>query len=386
MPILVHSGFDNVSGSFSYRELMTNDVSLRVIADVELEDPLMMLQTGGTTGKPKIAKVNYRMILWNAVNTVRDLIIPYDTTITAVPLYHIGGFTYTIPLLFWGGTNILMPRWDVNLYLDLVQRERPTFLFLVPSQLKTMIDSPKFQTTDFSSVRFLTAGGAALTSEMIKAVFEKGITQKQGYGMTEMGPGIFALDPLDGYNYMGSIGKPNILVEAKVVRSDGSEAGPNESGELLLRGPSVFGGYWNNEIETCETFEEGWLKTGDIVLRTNDGYFYVIGRTKNIIRSGSESIFPEEVEKLLQSHPAVAEALVIGIPDPKWGEVPKALIVVRKTMNVSVENLYTFCADKIAKYKIPKYFEFVPGIPKDSMGKTSRVRLAQLFGEQKDQE
>lgn len=382
-PILVHSGSRNTSRSLAYKEQMDRAALLQDVAKVELEDPLMILQTGGTTGKPKIAKVNYRMILWNAVNTVRDLIIPYDTTITAIPLHHIGGFTYTIPLLFWGGTNILMPRWDVDLFLDLVQKERPTFLFLVPAQLKTMIDSPKFRGTDFSSVRFLTAGGAALTPEMIRAVFEKGITQKQGYGMTEMGPGIFALDPFDGYRYMGSIGKPNILVEAKVVRSDGSQADADESGELLLRGPSVFGGYLNNDEETLGTFDEGWLKTGDIARRTSDGYFYVVGRTKNVIRSGSESIFPEEVERILQSHPAVSEAIVIGIPDPKWGEVPKALVVLRGGLNASAGDLVSYCDGKIAKYKIPRHFEFVTEIPKDPMGKTSRVRLSQLFGEEK---
>jgi fatty-acyl-CoA synthase len=228
-------------------------------------------------------------------------------------------------------------------------------------------------------VRFITAGGAALTPEIIRSTFERGLTQKQGFGMTEMGPGIFALDPWDGYNHAGSIGKPNILVQAKVVLADGREAGPEESGELFLRGPSLFGGYWRDEKETESSFSEGWLKTGDVVRRDKAGYFYVVGRTKNIIRSGSESIFPEEVEKLLQTHPAVSESLVFGVPDQKWGEVPKALVVCRPNVTVSKQELETFCEGKIAKYKIPKYFEMVSGIPKDSMGKVSRARLSQIF-------
>jgi fatty-acyl-CoA synthase len=382
VPALISSSGSTAIDHVDYDRVVGHPSELRSVEIVDLEDPLMILQTGGTTGKPKSAVINHRMILWNAVNTVRDLIVPYDTTITAVPLYHIGGFTYTIPLLFWGGTNILMPRWDLDSYLKLVKRERPTFLFLVPAQLQSLMDSPKSREVDFSSVRFLTAGGAALTPEMIKAVFERGLTQKQGFGMTEMGPGIFALDPWDGYNHQGSIGKPNLLVEARVLRGNGTDADVNESGELFLKGPSIFGGYWNDEEETEKSFVNGWLSTGDVLRKDRDGYYYVVGRTKNIIRSGSESIFPEEVEKMLQSHPAVAEALVFGVDDSKWGEVPKALIVFRTGMRVSNDDLAAFCQGKIAKYKIPKYFESVPEIPKDSMGKISRARLSQEFGKE----
>jgi fatty-acyl-CoA synthase len=382
VPALISSSESTTVGYVKYSQVVDYPNELQSVESVDLEDPLMILQTGGTTGKPKSAVINHRMVLWNAVNTVRDLIVPYDTTITAVPLYHIGGFTYTIPLLLWGGTNILMPRWDPDSYLKLVRRERPTFLFLVPAQLQSLVDNPKFKDADFSSVRFITAGGAALTPEMISATFDRGLTQKQGFGMTEMGPGIFALDPWDGYNHRGSIGKPNLLVEAKVVRGDGRDADVNESGELFLKGPSIFGGYWKDEEETEKSFVDGWLLTGDVVREDGDGYYYVVGRTKNIIRSGSESIFPEEVEKVLQSHPSVVEALVFGVGDPKWGEVPKALIVCRTGMRVSNEDLAAFCQGKIAKYKIPKYFERVSEIPKDSMGKISRAKLSQEFAKQ----
>ena len=350
-------------------------------ADVGLEDPLMLLQTGGTTGKPKAALVTHRMVLWNAVNTVRDLVVPYDTTITAVPLHHIGGFTYTIPLVFWGGTNVVMRRWSSDRFLDLVESERPTFLFLVPAQLTELVANPRFKGADFSSVRFLTAGGAAMTPDLIQAVFEKGVTQKQGFGMTEMGPGVFALDPWEGFGHRGSIGRPNLLIEARVIKEDGTDAVSGEAGELLLRGPSVFGGYWEDEGETARAFEDGWLKTGDVVRVDEGGYYYVVGRTKNIIRSGSESILPEELERLLQSHPGVAEALVIGVADSKWGEVPKALVVTRPGVAVSKGELLAFCEGKVAKFKVPKYFELVQSIPKDSMGKVQRTKLAREFGQ-----
>ncbi|MCL5067906.1 MAG: AMP-binding protein, partial [Thaumarchaeota archaeon] len=321
------SSTSNASGE--YTKAAEYSAGLNQTEQVDLEDPVMILQTGGTTGWPKSAIINHRMLLWNAVNTMRDLIVPYDVTITAVPLFHIGGYTYTIPLLFWGGSNILMHRWDVDRFLDIVDRERPTFLFLVPAQLGSLIQSERFKHADFSSVRFITAGGAALTSEMARATFERGVTQKQGFGMTEMGPGVFALDPSDAFANMGSIGKPNLLIESKIVREDERLSATNEPGELWLRGPSVFGGYWNDEKETTERFENGWLKTGDVVKEDAHGFFYVVGRTKNVIRSGSESIFPEEVERVLQAHPSVQEALVIGVPDPKWGETPKALVVLK---------------------------------------------------------
>jgi fatty-acyl-CoA synthase len=353
-------------------------------AEVGLEDPVMLLQTGGTTGRPKAALVTHRMVLWNAVNTVRDLLVPYDTTITAVPLHHIGGFTYTVPLIFWGGTNVLMRRWDPMKFLDLVERERPTFLFLVPAQLAELVATQRFKEADFSSVRFLTAGGAAMTQDLIQAVFEKGVTQKQGFGMTEMGPGVFALDPWDGFGHRGSIGKPNLLVEARVVKEDGTDSPPGEGGELLLRGPSVFGGYWKEDEETRRAFDGSWLRTGDVVRVDEGGYYYVIGRTKNVIRSGGESIFPEEVERLLQSHPAIAEAMVIGVPDPKWGEVPKALVVAKANNSLTKADVLTFCEGKIARYKVPKYVQMLQSIPKDSMGKVQRAKLAKEFGQPSD--
>ncbi len=370
--------------SEDYSKAVDYSGGLNQTEQVDLEDPVMILQTGGTTGSPKSAIINHRMFLWNAVNTMRDLIVPYDVTITVVPLFHIGGFTYTIPLLFWGGSNILMRRWDVDRFLDMVDRERPTFLFLVPAQLGSMIRSERFKHTDFSSVRFITAGGASLTSEMVRATFERGVTQKQGFGMTEMGPGIFALDPWDAFANMGSIGKPNLLIESKVVHENERLSATNEPGELLLRGPSVFGGYWNDERETADTFEDGWLKTGDVVREDAHGFYYVVGRTKNVIRSGSESIFPEEVESVLQAHTSVQEALVIGVPDPKWGETPKAIVVLKRGSKASKEDLMEFCDGRLSKFKIPRNIQFVDSIPRDSMGKVSRAKLSEQYRNAKD--
>jgi len=351
------------------------------VTEVSLEDPIMILQTGGTTGKPKGGVVTYRMILWNAVNTVRDLIIPGDVTITAVPLFHIGGYTYTIPLLFWGGSNIIMRRWNVDKFIDLVERERPTFLFLVPTQIKMLIENERFWKADFSSVRWITSGGAALTRDLIETIFKKGIVQKQGYGLTEMGPGVFALDPWDAKRKIGSIGKPNLLVETKVVKEDGSIAERGEEGELLLRGPSLFGGYWRMDDETEKALEGGWLHTGDIVRIDDEGFYWIVGRRKHLIKSGAEAIYPEEIEKILLNHPKIEDVVVIGVPDEKWGEVPKALVVLKSGEKITKDEIVNYLIDKIAKYKIPKYIQVLKEIPKSPLGKVSRKELTKLYGE-----
>ena len=381
---LINIGGEGVEGSISWSSLYDSP-PLDKPVEVGIEDPLMILQTGGTTGRPKAAVVPYRMIFWNALNTIRDLIIPGDLTITALPLFHIGGYTYVIPLLMFGGANFIMHRWDVDKFIDYVERERPSFLFLVPTQLKMLLDNPRFSKADFSSVRWITSGGAALTREIIRGIFRKGITMKQGFGMTEMGPGVFALDPWDAHRKMGSIGLPNLLVEAKVVREDGRIAGAGEEGELLLRSPSIFGGYLTMAEETAKAVRDGWLHTGDIVKRDDEGFFWVVGRSKNVIRSGAESIYPEEVEKVLLEHPAVVEAVVIGVRDEKWGEVPKALIVLREGARITKDELVEFCMGKIAKYKIPKYIQVVKAIPKTDVGKVSRRKLVELFGEPRDE-
>lgn len=357
---------------------------LRVAEECCLEDTAMLLQTGGTTGKPKFAKISHRMILWNALNTTRDLIVPGDVTINTLPLFHIGAYTYLIPLLMLGGTSILMHRWNVDRFIELVEQERPSFLFLVPTQLRMLLQSPRFANADFSSVRWITSGGAALTRDIIERIFEKGVVQKQGFGMTEMGPGVFALDPWDARRKIGSIGKPNLLVNAKIVGPDGREVPAGAEGELYLRGPSVFAGYLRNEEEMRALLREGWIATGDVARVDEEGYFWVVGRVKNVIRSGEESVYPEEIEKILLTHPKIKEVVVIGVPDEKWGEVPKALVVLKEGERITKEEIVEFLKDKLAKYKIPKYVEVVDKLVYTETGKISRAQMKSLYGEPRD--
>ncbi len=376
----MHIGNSDVKNSINFKEAENYSEELDKPALVDLEDPIMILQTGGTTGTPKGSIVTYRMIFWNAMITVRDLIVPGEVTVTCVPLFHIGGYTYTLPLLFWSGTNILMHRWNAEKLIDWIEKERVTFQFLVPAQLKMLIEAPRFQTADLSSVRWFTTGGAALTKEIVDLFLKKGVLMKQGYGLTEVGPGVFALDPKDAIRKLGSIGKPNLLIDIRVVNDEDKDVAPNDPGELLIRAPSLFGGYWNNPEETVRTLEGGWLHTGDIVMYDDEGFFYIVGRKKRVIRSGSESIYPEEIEKILAFHPKIEEALVIGIPDKRWGEVPRALIVLKRGESLNEEEVINYCLGKLAKYKVPKSIEFVESIPKTPAGKVSREELIKKYG------
>jgi fatty-acyl-CoA synthase len=379
---LIHIGSKGISYSEDFADAEGYCHKIDKPETVCLEDPLMILQTGGTTGTPKGSVVTYRMIFWNAMMTVRDLIVPGEVTATSVPLFHIGGYTYTFPLLIWGGTNILMYRWNVDKLIDWIEKERVSFQFLVPAQLKMLLESPRFKTADLSSIRWFTTGGAALTKEIVDSFLKKGVIIKQGYGLTEVGPGVFALDPKDALRKLGSIGKPNLLIDVRVVNDSGKDANPNELGELLIRSPSLFGGYWNNPEETAKAVEGGWFHTGDIVRFDDEGFFYVVSRKKLVIRSGSESIYPEEIERILSTHPKIAEAVVIGVPDKKWGEVPKALIVLKRGERLKAEDVISHCSDKLAKYKVPKSVAFLESVPKTSAGKVEREQLVKEYGGQ----
>lgn len=376
----MHIGNAGIKNSVGFKEAENYSAKLDKPALTDLEDAIMILHTGGTTGVPRGAIVTYRMIFWNAMVTVRDLIVPGEVTVTSVPLFHIGGYTYTIPLLIWGGTNILMHRWNPEKLIDWIEKERVTFQFLVPAQLKMLIESPRFKTADFSSVRWFTSGGAALTREIVDLLLKKGVIMKQGFGLTEVGPGVFALDPKDTLRKIGSIGKPNLLVDVRVVDDEGRDAAPNEPGELLIRAPSLFGGYWNNPEETVKALDGGWFHTGDIVKYDEEGFFYVIGRKKLVIRSGSESVYLEEIEKVLNSHPKIEEAVVIGVPDERWGEVPKALVVVERGESLKKEEIADYCIGKLAKYKIPKSIEFIKSMPRTPAGKISKNELVKKYG------
>jgi len=243
--------------------------------------------------------------------------------------------------------------------------------------MEMMARTPIFDKVDLSTIRYAIVGGEPMPLPAIKTWDKKGVPIRQGYGLTEFGPNVFSLNEEDALRKIGSIGFPNFYIEAKVIDNDGQELGANEVGELILRGPMVMSGYWKNKKATDETLKDGWMHTGDLVRRDSEGYYFVVGRKKDMYISGGENVYPPELEQVLRTHPGVLEVAVIGVPDPKWGEVGKAFIV-RKHADVSEASVHEFCLQNLAKFKIPKYFIFMEALPKGDSGKILKRKLAEI--------
>ena len=355
-----------------------------ITSDLDLEDPALILYTSGTTGKPKGALLSQRMLVWNSINTIVGWeLSAADVTIVHTPFFHTGGINVlTLPLVHCGGAIVLMRGFDPAACLRLIEAERVSVLFAVPTMFQMLLDQPNFSRADFSSVRFLISGGAPCPVPLIRAFQARGLPFRQGYGLTEVGPNCFTLQPEDAIRKAGSVGQPNFHIDARIVDAEGGDAAPGDVGELALRGPAVCSGYWNNPGATADALRDSWFYTGDLVRRDHEGYYYIVGRAKDMLISGGENIYPAEVEELLYSHPAVAEAALIGAPDAKWGEVGRAVVALKPGAVAAAEELLAFCQERIAKYKIPKSVVFVEKLPRNAMGKVIKEELRRHYSSQ----
>ena len=348
----------------------------------ELDDdhPLFIIYTSGTTGFPKGAIYTHKMAFWNAINTqIRLDITSRDHTIICMPPFHTGGWNVLlIPLLLQGGSFTLLRKFDAGQVIELIANEEATLFMGVPTMLKMMSDVPAFDQVSLDSLRYFIVGGEAMPLPLIQLWEQQGISIRQGFGLTEVGPNVFSLHHDDAIRKIGSIGTPNFFVKVKLMKADGIEAGVDEEGELWLQGPITTPGYWRNEKATQDAFEDGWFKTGDILVSDSEGYYFVKDRIKNMFISGGENVYPAEVEKFLQTHPSIVEVAVIGVPDERWGEVGKAIIVTSEP-TLTKESLLDFCAGNLAKFKIPKHVQFTNAIPKTESGKIDRKNLRSMF-------
>ncbi len=379
----LHIEGDGIAGSQHFETTLQSAPATRVTCEsLEAEDIACLLFTGGTTGLPKGAMISHRMICWNVLNTVIHDLHHDDIYLNIYPLFHAGGlFAYLSSQVVFGNTTILVRQFDPSLILDLIARERVTVFAGVPTMYQMMLQAPNYASADLSSLRFCTCGGAPLPVPVIQQYMkDKNIRFKQGFGMTEFGPGLFALAPEDAERKAGSIGRPNFFVDVRVVDENNQPLGPNQVGELVLKGPSRCSGYWNNpEASRAVLDDEGWFHTGDLVRYDDEWYFYVVDRKKDMFISGGENIYPVEIEAVLYKHPAVQMCAVIGVPDPKWGEVGKACVVLKPGMTATEEELIAFMQQHLARYKVPKSVVFLDSLPMSGMGKILKRELRDRF-------
>ena len=364
----IDSFFDNVSDS-------EGDFQSVEIGE---DDAIFILYTSGSSGVPKGAIYTHKMLFWNSINTQISLKLDNaSATIICMPPFHTGGWNVLLtPILHTGGTCILMEKFDAEKVIDQLEKYHCTIFMGVPTMLKMMYDLPSFKEAKFEAINYFIVGGEAMSSDLIEAYHEKGIFIRQGYGMTEVGPNLTSLHESEATRKIGSIGKPNMYVGIKVVDEEGNEVKQGERGELLLSGPNVTPGYFKKEEETKKCFSGSWFHTGDVVIQDEDGFIFIVDRIKNMFISGGENVYPAEVERTLLTHPSINEAVVIGVPDKKWGETGKAFIVLSEgAASISVDTLREFCLNKISKYKIPKYVEIIAEMPKNDAGKIDRLAL-----------
>lgn len=347
--------------------------------DIQADDPQLIIYTSGTTGLPKGVLLTHGMLTWNAVNTIAGWgLRPGDKTILHAAMFYTAGWNvFTLPIFYSRGVNILIQSFDADLILDLIQNEGVTVFFGVPTMFQMLMDSPKFADTDFSKVRFMVSGGASL-GETIFNVFktQKSVHIREGYGLTEVGPNCFLAN-----GKLGTIGHPMPYLDVKLVGSGGGEVPQDEEGEILLKGPNVCAGYLNKPETTEKAIIDGWFHTGDLGKIDSDGHMAIVGRLKDMIISGGANIYPAEIERAIETHPAVIGSAVIGVPDPKWGEVGKAIVELKPGKTLTLSDLLSHLEDRLGKFKRPKYLVVVDALPRTpASGKVQKFILKEKYG------
>ena len=346
------------------------------------DDVWYLLYTAGSTGRPKGVPQTWGMAVTNGLNnTIHAGLRREDVMLSVLPYFHTGGLNlYMNPLLMLGATTLIMRQFDVEQTMNLLEKEATVF-FGVPAIYLFLSQHPRFAAADFSRVRGWAAGGAPVPKTLLEQYLAKGVTICFGFGMTETGPTVFLTDEATARKKVGTVGKPVMYVEGKVVDVQTRKpVGPGERGEMLLRGPGITPGYWNKPEATAKAFQDGWLCTGDIAYVDEDGDFYIVDRSKDMYISGGENVYPAEVENVIFQMEGVAEVAVIGVHDDKWGEVGKAIVALKPGAQVTADQIIAHCQSKLARFKAPKYVVFVPAVPRNAAGKMDKPTLRQQYG------
>lgn len=351
---------------------------------VSPDDLCMIMYTSGTTGRPKGAMLTHGNLTWNAVNVVVDVDLAGDeVTLVSAPMFHTAALNMTcLPTLLKGGTLLLEPAFHPDRVLELIQRRRVTCLFGVPAMYDMLAAEPAWDQTDLSSLRNLLCGGAPVPTRTIRRYLDRGLAFVQGYGMTEAGPGVLLLDRRDAHAHAGTAGVPHFFTDVRLLDSAGDPVAADEPGELFVSGPHVTPGYWQPASASAAACDEnGWFPSGDIAVADGQGFIRLVDRVKDMIISGGENIYPAEIEDALLEHPAVADCAVIGVPDEKWGEAGRAVVVLRPGATATAGELLAYLDGRLARYKIPKSVALADGLPRNSAGKLLKGPLRADFGQ-----
>lgn len=350
--------------------------------EVRDDDPLLLVYTSGTTGKPKGAVLTHANCFWTNLSFDRTSgVADDDVVLQVLPQFHSGGWNVQ-PLLAWwkGATVVLEPSFDPARALRLIAEQRVTTMMGVPATYLFIAEQPAFAEADLSSLRLAVVGGAPMPESLLETWHARGVAIVQGYGLTEAAPNVLCLSPEDAARKLGFAGKPYPHVDV-ALRDPGSGAlleGP-ATGELVVRGPNVFAGYWRNPDGTAAAFADGWLLTGDLAERDEEGYYRIAGRLKDLVISGGENVYPAEIEDVLHAHPEVADVAVVGAPDERWGEVCVAFVVLRPDAAADEEALLAWCRGRLARFKVPKEVRFLDVLPRSGMDKVLKDDLRALL-------
>jgi len=373
-------GADVPKDWISYEKLIdSNRGSNPPHADVELDDLHRLMYTSGTTAHPKGVMLTYGNLYWkNFGHILTFSMTEADRTLVIGPLYHVGGMDLPgTGTLHVGGSLFILRRFDPVEVLKTIDQEKVTNLWLSPAMTIMLFQEPTFDQYDVSTVRFIIDGGEKMPPTLIKE-FKKKFPNAwfaDAYGLTETVSGDTFLAKDKMLNKIGSVGKPLPHLRVRVVDDDDRDVAANQIGEIVFKGPKVFKGYWKNPEATDTALKNGWFHTGDLGTLDEEGYLYIVDRKKDMIISGGENIASPEVERVIYEHEGVLEAAVVGIPHPKWLEVPKAYVVLKPGATMTAEQLIEHCMKKLAKFKVPKEVEFIDQLPRNPSGKVLKREL-----------
>ena len=378
----------DIEGAEQYAQWRNRQSVSEHNALVSGNDVAMQLYTSGTTGHPKGVQLTHRGLL--ALRSAEHLVAPWsqwddtDVALVAMPLFHIGGTATGLIALYNASTAIIMREVDPGEILRLIQYYKVTRTFLVPAVVQLLLDHPDCEPGVFESLKILLYGASPIPAALLQravAVMPCGFAQI--YGMTETAGSMTVLQPDDHSDpqakKMGSCGKPYPTVDIAIVDQAGNQLGPDQVGEIIIKSPSLMSAYWKLPEATDSSLKDGWLYTGDAGYLDDEGYLYIHDRMKDMIVSGAENIYPAEVESVLYAHPDVSDVAVIGVPDEKWGEAVKALVVKKTDSALNAEELIQFYRESIAGYKLPKTVDFVAQLPRNASGKLLKKEIRKPY-------